>query len=435
MLHTPSIVAGLTPAQERENRAKGVNFILQVGIMLKLPQITLATASVFLHRFFMRYSMIEDRIAGRAHQHYYSIAATCLFLATKVEENCRKMKDLVVACVRVAQKEPNKEVDEQDKEFWRWRDVLLQLEDVLLETLCFDLSLESPYKLLYTFLVHFQEENNKQLRNAAWAFVNDSCPTPLCLLYPARTIAAAAIYAAARHCDVKLMDDEQGKPWWEVAGSDLTSIRKACNYMASLYENVTISSNTNGENKSSIYQHTPESGSEERFAKTRAYRPGVSPQESRQSTPLSGPLSHTQPLQSTDDSASNNKSTIASHKRRRQPSSSPDTANEQNGTNNNKSTTASRYHRQRPGSSPDTPNEPNGTTNSHHSNEEEGEIPNSIELTDLSTNNYETRRERMSTSTTLNDRNERNGNGTAPPPQQPPNDNQSDGNGSEEGEL
>ena len=301
LLHAPSITAGLSPTQERENRAKGVNFILQVGIMLKLPQITLATASVFLHRFFMRYSMIEDRVAGRQHQHYYSIAATCLFLATKVEENCRKMKDLVVACVRVAQKEPNKEVDEQDKEFWRWRDVLLQLEDLLLEALCFDLSLESPYKLLYTFLVHFQEENNKPLRNAAWAFVNDSCLTPLCLLYPARTIAASAIYAAARHCEVKLLDDERGRPWWKVAGSDLTSIRKACNYMASLYENVATSGTNGDSGKNAIYQHTPESGGEERFAKTRAYRPGVSPQDSRHSSPLSGPLNHTQPLQSTQD--------------------------------------------------------------------------------------------------------------------------------------
>jgi len=54
---TPTIIAGLPLETERENRSKGVNFILQVGIMLKLPQITLATASVFLHRFYMRHPM------------------------------------------------------------------------------------------------------------------------------------------------------------------------------------------------------------------------------------------------------------------------------------------------------------------------------------------------------------------------------------------
>ena len=268
LLLTPSVVAGLSPNQERENRAKGVNFILQVGIMLKLPQITLASASVFLHRFFMRYPMIEDKVTGRPHQHYYSVAATCLFLATKVEENCRKMKDLVVACVRVAQKQPAKEVDEQDKEFWRWRDTILQLEDLLLEALCFDLSLDPPYKTLFHFLVYFGEENNKPLRNSAWAFVNDSCMTPLCLLWPSRTIAASALYAAARHCKVDFQDDKYGKPWWEVIGVELKSIRKACNYMATVYENAPL----RGGNEDSMYQRTPEDG-DEKAAKTRLLRP------------------------------------------------------------------------------------------------------------------------------------------------------------------
>lgn len=263
---TPSVLAGLSPTQERGNRAKGVNFILQVGIMLKLPQITLASASVFLHRFFMRYPMVEDKILGRPHHHHYSVGATCLFLASKVEENCRKMKDLVVACVRVAQKQPDREVDEQDKEFWRWRDTILQLEDLLLEALCFDLSLEPPYQTLFNFLIQFGEENNKPLRNAAWAFINDSCLTPLCLLWPSRTIAASALYAAARHCAVGLLDSNKGDPWWEVIGVELKHIRKACNFMASIYENAPLKGG-----EESMYQRTPEDGNE-KLAKTRRMR-------------------------------------------------------------------------------------------------------------------------------------------------------------------
>ena len=264
---TPSVVAGLSTIQERENRAKGVNFILQVGIMLKLPQITLATASVFLHRFFMRYPMVEDKVTLRPHHHYYSVAATCLFLATKVEENCRKMKELVIACVRVAQKNPVKVVDEQDKEFWRWRDTVLQLEDLLLEALCFDLSLEPTYKTLFAYLVYFGEENNKPLRNAAWAFVNDSCLTPLCLLWSSRTIAASALYAAARHCGVKFLDDKDGRAWWEVIGVELKNMRKACNFMAAVYENTPLRGGT----EETMYLRTPEDGDEE-VAKTRQRR-------------------------------------------------------------------------------------------------------------------------------------------------------------------
>ncbi|MCJ1253228.1 hypothetical protein MMC24_001039 [Lignoscripta atroalba] len=267
LLLTPSILAGVPPAKERENRSKGVNFILQVGIMLKLPQITLATASILLHRFFMRNSMVDWD--DRKGMHYYSVAATSLFLATKVEENCRKMKELVVACVRVAQKDPSKVVDEQDKEYWRWKDTILQLEDLLLEAICFDLSVEPPYKTLFDFLVFFGAEENKRLRNAAWAFVNDSCLTMLCLLFPSRTIAASALYAAAKHCGVNFSDDREGRPWWEVVGVELKSIRRACNFMAGVYENSPLRSGVEG----SIYEKTPEDG-DEWLAKTRARREG-----------------------------------------------------------------------------------------------------------------------------------------------------------------
>lgn len=263
LLRTPSILDGLPPEKERDNRAKGVNFILQVGIMLKLPQITLATASVFLHRFYMRHSM-EDGV-DRKGLHYYPIAATCLFLATKVEENCRKMRELVIACVRVAQKEPNKLVDEQDREYWRWRDNILHNEDLLLEAICFDLSLEPPYRILFDLLLQFGQENNKPLRNAAWAFVNDSYLTVLCLQFPSRTIAASALYAAARHCDASFQDDEYGRPWWEVAGVELGDVRRACNILAEVYEPIQAL----GRKSSITHQHTLELGNEE-SDKTRA---------------------------------------------------------------------------------------------------------------------------------------------------------------------
>lgn len=262
LLRTPSILDGLPPEKERENRAKGVNFILQAGIMLKLPQITLATASVFLHRFFMRHSM--SNAPSRPGFHYYSMAATSLFLATKVEENCRKMKELVVACVRVAQKDPNKVVDEQDTEFWRWKDNILHNEDLLLEAICFDLNLEPPYKALFELLVYFGEENNKRLRNAAWAFVNDSYLTMLCLLFSSKTIAASALYAAAKHCAVGFPDDASGKAWWNVLGVELKNIRKVCNTMADMYE----SAPSKGARDSGIYERTPEDG-DEADAKTR----------------------------------------------------------------------------------------------------------------------------------------------------------------------
>jgi protein BUR2 len=237
LLRSPSILDGMPAAQELANRQKGVNFITQVGIMLKLPQLTLATASVYLHRLFMRQKMQTEKNPGL---HHYSAAATALFLATKVEENCRKMRELVVACCRVAQKQPNLVVDEQNKEYWKWRDTILHNEDVLLEALCFDLQLEQPYRILFEFLQYYGVQDNKNLRNSSWAFLNDSHVTTMCLLHSPRTIAGAALYTGVRLANITLPDDDRARPWWESLDLDVIEIQRACNLMFDVYANETI---------------------------------------------------------------------------------------------------------------------------------------------------------------------------------------------------
>jgi protein BUR2 len=235
LLNTPSIQDGMPAAEEKETRAKGVNFIVQVGIMLKLPQLTLSTAAIFFQRFLMRASLKKAR-GDIPKLHHYQIAATALFLATKVEESCRKIRELILAFCRVAQKNQNLVIDEQSKDWWRWRDCILYNEDVVMETLCFDFTVESPHRQLFEMLKYYGIEHQKKLRNAAWAFVTDAGNTQLCLLCSSRTIAVAGLYAACRYCDIALPDDSKGRPWWEMQHVRLKDIRKAVEYMTSNYE-------------------------------------------------------------------------------------------------------------------------------------------------------------------------------------------------------
>lgn len=249
---TPSVVDGMAVETERELRTKGLNFILQVGIMLKIQQLTLYTAGVFFNRFLMRHSL-QKTPENPKPLHHYQIAATALMLATKTDETIRRTKDIIIACCRVAQKNPNLIIDEQNKDYWKWRDTLLLNEDVLLEALCFDLTVESPYKILYDMLRALRVETNKVLRNSAWAFLCDSLMTTLCLLQSSRTIAAAALWCGARYSGTVLpgegdpvpSDDgfgghkEETKtvvPWWETLHVRLRDVKRACNYMAELYE-------------------------------------------------------------------------------------------------------------------------------------------------------------------------------------------------------
>ncbi|OTB02500.1 hypothetical protein M426DRAFT_62110 [Hypoxylon sp. CI-4A] len=209
-LSSPSVIDGLAPAEERLRRAKGVNFVYQAGILLELPQTTLYVAGVFFHRFFMRASMVEEKHGV----HHYNIAATALFLANKTEENCRKTKDIIIAVAKVAQKNAKLIVDEQSKEYWRWRDSILMYEEVMLENLTFDLKVDNPYFKLYDFLGRIQVVHNKHLRHAAWAFCNDSCLTMLPLLMDARDIAIAAIFFSSTFTGERI-EDINGEPWWK----------------------------------------------------------------------------------------------------------------------------------------------------------------------------------------------------------------------------
>ena len=274
---SPSILDGLPVAQELANRQKGVNFIVQVGIMLKLPQLTLATASVYLHRFFMRHGMQQPNKPGL---HHYSVAATALFLATKVEENCRKMRELVVACCRVAQKNPNLVVDEQNKEYWKWRDTILHNEDLLLEALCFDLQLEQPYRILFDFLQYYGVEHNKILRNTSWAFLNDSHITTMCLLHSPRIIAGTALYVGLRLAGITLSDDEQGRSWWEHLDLDIFEIQRACNLMFEVYQDPALPRRAAPE----AYQKEDDMAIFERTRSFLSPRPDYSPSTSARST-------------------------------------------------------------------------------------------------------------------------------------------------------
>lgn len=91
VVSTPSVIDGLSLAEERLRRAKGVNFIYQAGILLELPQITLWVAGVFFHRFYMRFSMVEEKSGIH---HYVSSPATLppilpdLYLPTLYHRDC-----------------------------------------------------------------------------------------------------------------------------------------------------------------------------------------------------------------------------------------------------------------------------------------------------------------------------------------------------------
>jgi protein BUR2 len=177
---------------------------------------------------------------------------------------------MVIAVAKVAQKNANLNIDEQSKEFWRWKDNILLHEEAMLEYLTFDVVLESPYNLLYDFLRALEIETNKPLRNAAWAFLNDSNMTTLCLMMSPRDIAVASIYFSAKLNHERIPDDRDGRPWWAYLNGSPERICKAIDVMADFYTDNPLKKTDNP------YDRSPQSSIED-LDRTRLRAESLSP--------------------------------------------------------------------------------------------------------------------------------------------------------------
>ncbi|KAL0357927.1 UNVERIFIED_CONTAM: Cyclin-T1-3 [Sesamum calycinum] len=202
--------------------------LLNYDAQLCRPQVTIATAIIFCHRFFLRQSHAKnDR---------RTIATVCMFLAGKVEETPRPLKDVILVSYEIIHKKDpaavqrikQKEVYEQQKE------LILLGERVVLTTLGFDLNLHHPYKPLVEAIKKFKVAQNA-LAQVAWNFVNDGLRTSLCLQFKPHHIAAGAIFLAAKFLKVKLPSDGE-KVWWQEFDVTPRQLEEVSNQMLELYE-------------------------------------------------------------------------------------------------------------------------------------------------------------------------------------------------------
>jgi protein BUR2 len=103
LLQAPSIADGMPAEEERTLRRKGVNFILQVGMMLKLPQTTLSTAAVFFNRYLMRKSLKPHQGYKPLHQYVRVLSSLYKKAAHNATANRR---DSAIPCNQSRRKLP-----------------------------------------------------------------------------------------------------------------------------------------------------------------------------------------------------------------------------------------------------------------------------------------------------------------------------------------
>uniref|UniRef100_A0A1I8B681 CYCLIN domain-containing protein n=1 Tax=Meloidogyne hapla TaxID=6305 RepID=A0A1I8B681_MELHA len=189
--NTPSVRAGISMTEENRLRREGVRMIKEMGKSINLKtNPTLATASVFFHRFYM-FNTFADYPP-------HMMALACLFLAGKVEETPKKCRDLVQTAK-----------DKYPKHFAGKNpmDELILLERILLQTIRFDVHVEHPTN--------------------AWTFINDSLATNLCLLWEPEVIAVALLYMSFKMARMGEGPEGEAKmgadtEWWDIYVQNLT---------------------------------------------------------------------------------------------------------------------------------------------------------------------------------------------------------------------
>ncbi|XP_044468831.1 cyclin-T1-3-like [Mangifera indica] len=228
--NSPSRRDGIDWKKESYLRKSYCTFLQDLGMRLKVPQITIATAIIFCHRFFLRQS--------HARNDRRTIATVCMFLAGKVEETPRPLKDVILVSYEIIHKKDKdpdaisrikqKEIYEQQKE------LILLGERLLLSTLDFDLHALHPYKPLVEAIKKFKVAQNA-LAQVAWNFVNDGLRTSLCLQFRPHHVAAGAIFLAAKFLKVKLPSDGE-RMWWQEFEVTPHQLEEVSNQMLELYE-------------------------------------------------------------------------------------------------------------------------------------------------------------------------------------------------------
>ncbi|XP_020241494.1 cyclin-L1-1 [Asparagus officinalis] len=222
---SPSRKEGVDEETEMMLRLYGCDLIQESGILLRLPQAVMATGQVLFHRFYCKKSFTRFSVKR--------VAASCVWLASKLEESPRKAKQVLVVFHRMECRRENLPVEHLDflsKRYSELKNDLIRTERHLLKEMGFVCHVEHPHKFISNYLATLGTPD--ELRQEAWNLANDSLRTTLCVRFKSEVVACGVIYAAARRFQIPLPENP---PWWLVFDADQNGIEEVCRVLAHVY--------------------------------------------------------------------------------------------------------------------------------------------------------------------------------------------------------
>ena len=226
LVSTPSHLDGLDAETETDLRILGCELIQIAGILLKLPQVAMATGQVIFQRFYYRRSLVRHNME--------ITAMACVCLALKIEEAPRRIRDVINVFNHIKQVSNQKPITPVilDQNYVALKNEVIKSESRVLKELGFCVHVQNPHKIILMYLQVLGYEKNKGLMQQSWNYMNDSLRSDVLLRHHPETVACACIYLAARQLQLPL----PSKPaWFSLFRVQESDIRDVCRRIMRLY--------------------------------------------------------------------------------------------------------------------------------------------------------------------------------------------------------
>ncbi|KTW32012.1 uncharacterized protein T551_00694 [Pneumocystis jirovecii RU7] len=200
-LSASSRSSSLSESKETQIRFQACTWIYHVGRSMKLsvsaffliklstnilnsPIRTIGSAMIIYHRFHLFNPMSEF-------SYIVDTAAACLFVACKMEDTSKKLKDILIASYNL--KHPNgPDISFESQTIEEQKKRIIGLERMVLETSCFDFRQRHPQPYIIKFARHLKRIS-KEIARKAWDISIDSYKTFSPLKFPPHCIALMAL--------------------------------------------------------------------------------------------------------------------------------------------------------------------------------------------------------------------------------------------------
>lgn len=216
----PSRQDGVSSTEEEIQLAYGADLIAEAGLCLRLSQLSIVTAQVLFHRFYVVASL-------HAHGHVW-IAAAALLVACKTEEQQRRVRDVANAvhycfCAREsvgvldADQRPVP-LDYYGQPGFEWKRIIVASERHLLKELGFQVFVDHPHKFVLVFANIMSDKGGldncgvsakdwREMIQGAWNYANDAHRSRFPVLESPEAVACACIALSAHRSNLLLPDE------------------------------------------------------------------------------------------------------------------------------------------------------------------------------------------------------------------------------------